>query len=69
VFIGFHGEEDFMGYFAVDVGCIIGILDDKGGSKFLGFHVVFFDQSPVNETGIGTTVNEGVFLDAALPLV
>jgi len=58
-----------MGYFAVDVGCIIGISDDKGGSKFLGLHVVFLDQFPVNETGIGTTVDEGVFLDAALPLV
>jgi len=39
----------------------------RGGSKFLGLHVVFLDQFPMNKTGIGTTVNEGVFLDAALP--
>jgi len=55
--------------FAVDIGRIIGVSDDKGSSKFLGLHVVFLDQFPMNKTGIGTTVDEGVFLDAALPLV
>jgi len=69
VFIGFHGEKDFVGYFSVDISRIIGISDDKGGSKFLGLHVVFLDQFPMNKTSIGTTVDEGVFLDRALPLV
>ena len=58
-----------MGDFAVDIGRIIGISYDERGTKFLGFHVVFFDQFPMDKTGIGTTVNEGMFLDAALPLL
>ena len=69
VFVGSHGKEDFVGDFAVDIGHIIGISYDERGTKFLGFHVVFFDEFPVNETGIGTTVDEGMFLDAALPLL
>ena len=69
VFVGSHGKENFVGDFAVDIGCIIGVSDNEGGSKFLGLHVVFLDQFPMNKTGIGTTVDEGVFLDAALPLM
>jgi len=57
-----------VGYFTVDISCIIGVSDDEGSSKFLSFHVVFLDQFPMNKTGIGSTIDEGVFLDAALPL-
>ena len=69
MFVGFHGEEDFVSYFAIDIGCIIGISNDEQHTEFLCLHDVLFDQFPVNETGIGTAVNEGMFLDAAFPLV
>jgi len=68
MFVSFHGEKDFVSYFAIDIGCIIGISNDEWRMEFLCLHVVLFDQFPVNKTGIGTTVNEGVFLDAAFPL-
>ena len=67
--VGFHGEEDLVGYFAVDIGCIISISNDEWHTEFLCLHVVLFNQFPVNETGIGTAVNEGVFLDATFPFV
>jgi len=69
VFVGAHGKENLVGDFAVDVSSIIGISYDKRGTKFLGFHVIFFNEFPVDETGIGTTIDEGMFLDAALPLL
>ena len=69
VFIGLHGKENLVGDFAIDIGCIIGISYDERSTKLLGFHVVFFNQFPVDETGIGTTVDEGMFLDTVLPLV
>jgi len=40
-FIGFHGEEDFVGYFAVDIGRIIGVSDDKGVRSFSVFMLYF----------------------------
>jgi len=67
VFIGFHGERT-CGLFTVDIGCIIGVSDDEGSSSFSVF-MLYFLTSSMNKTGIGTTVDEGVFLDAALPLV
>ena len=69
VFVGSHGKENFVGDFAIDICCVIGILNNEWHMKFFYFHFVLFNQFPVNETGIGTTVNEGVFLDAALPLL
>jgi len=68
VFVGSHGEENFVSDFAIDIGCIIGISYDEGGMKLLGFHVILFNQFPVDETSIGTTVDKGVFLDTVLPL-
>jgi len=41
----------------------------RGVRSFLGFHVVFFNEFPMNETGIGTTVDKAWFLDAVLPLL
>ena len=69
MFVGFHGKEDFVSYFAIDIGRVIGISNDKRCAKFLCLHVVFFNQFPVNKAGIGTTVDEGMFLDAVLPLL
>jgi len=69
VFVGSHGEEDFVSDFAVDIGGVIGISYDERSTKLLGLHVIFFDEFPMDETSVGTTVDEGVFLDAALPLL
>ena len=68
MFVSSHGKENFVRDFAVDIGRIIGISYDERSTKFLGFHIVLFNQFPVNETGIGSAVNEGVFLDATFPL-
>jgi len=67
--VGFHGEENFMSDFAIDVCSIIGISDDERCTKFFGLHTILFDQIPVDEAGICTTVDEGMFLDATLPLL
>ena len=67
--IGPHGKKNFVSDFAINIGGVIGILYDKRGTEFLGFHVVFFDEFPVDETGVSTTVDKGVFLDAVFPLL
>ena len=69
VFVGSHGKENFVGDFAVDIGGVISISYDERISEFLGLHVVFFNEFPVDETGVCTTVDEGMFLDATLPLL
>ena len=66
--ICFHGEKNFVSDFAFDVDQIIGISNDEGSTEFLLFHLISFDEFPMDEAGIGSTVNESVLCDAMLSL-
>jgi len=57
-----------VSYFAFDIDRVIGISDDEWSLEFFLFHLVSFDELPMDETGIGSTVNEGVLSDATLSL-
>jgi len=63
-----HGEKDFVSDFAFDIDQVIGISYDEGGAEFFFFHLISFDEFPMNEAGIGSTVDKGILNDATLSL-
>jgi len=58
-----------MCYFTIDICSIIGISDNERCTKFFCLHIVLLNQLPMDEAGVCTTVDKGVFLDAAFPLL
>jgi len=59
MFVGFHGEEDFVSYFTVGI-VIIGISNMSGVWSF-SVACLLFDQFPVNETGIALLSTRACF--------
>jgi len=66
--IRLHGEKDLVSDFAFDIDRVIGISNDEWSLEFFLFHLISFDEFPMDEAGIGSTVNKSVLGDATFSL-
>ena len=57
-----------MGDFAFDVDRVIGISNDEWSSELLLLHLILFDEFPMDEASISSTIDKSVFGDATLSL-